>query len=216
MTTAHPASSASQLRLAVLLLAAGEGKRLGSYPKALLKKDGKTLFQRHLEAVKPFSPVEFILLTGFHAELIEANGRGFEGDFSCPIKIIRNANPERGQSSSIRLGLESLESSFDILLVALSDQPLITHIEITQLLEAFNHRAHGEEIILPMNNDRRGNPVIFSRLAILNILAEPGLVCRTYMDAHPEQVHLMNVLSEAFMMDIDTPEDMQALGFTST
>ena len=123
MTKDGAAQYRSQMRLAVLLLAAGEGSRLGSRPKALLKKEGKTLIERSLEAVRSFAPVEFILLTGFHAELIEAELRRLTEILYCPITIVHNENPERGQYSSIRLGLESLKSDYDALLVCLSDQP---------------------------------------------------------------------------------------------
>ncbi|MEY3419463.1 MAG: hypothetical protein RJA46_1234, partial [Pseudomonadota bacterium] len=39
MKSSSPLPQASQLRLAVLLLAAGEGSRLGKHPKALLRKE---------------------------------------------------------------------------------------------------------------------------------------------------------------------------------
>ena len=57
-------------RLAVLLLAAGEGARLGSYPKALLKKDGQSLIKRFCLAVAELSPVQIVIVTGFHADFI--------------------------------------------------------------------------------------------------------------------------------------------------
>lgn len=202
----------SQMRLAVLLLAAGEGSRLGSRPKALLKKEGKTLIERSLEAVRSFAPVEFILLTGFHAELIEAELKRFREILSCPITIVRNENPERGQYSSIRLGLESLKSDFDALLVCLSDQPQITHLEIGQLVGTFEQRAADKQIILPMVNGQRGNPVLFSRGAIESILAHADLVCRTYMDKYPEKVQMLETQNHAFVQDVDYPEDAVKLG----
>lgn len=212
MTSSGPPQYVSPLRLAVLLLAAGEGSRLGSHPKALIKKNEQSLLQCCLEAVKPFAPVEFVLLTGFHANAIESEALEFDDALTCPITIIRNLNPERGQASSIRLGLESLKSDFDILLVALSDQPNITHIEIALLLETFNQRALGEEIVLPMVNGQRGNPVVFSRKVIQNIIGQPSLVCRAYMDAHPEEIHLLATSNSAFVLDVDTMADIQNLG----
>ena len=202
----------SQMRLAVLLLAAGEGSRLGSRPKALLKKEGKTLIERSFEAVRSFAPVEFILLTGFHAELIETELRRLTEILSCPITIVRNKNPERGQSSSIRLGLESLKSDYDALLVCLSDQPQITHLEIGQLVGTFEQRAADKQIILPMVNGQRGNPVLFSRGVIENILAHSDLVCRTYMDKYPEKVQMLETQNHAFVQDVDYPGDAVKLG----
>ena len=212
MTSDGVAQYRSQMRLAVLLLAAGEGSRLGSRPKALLKKEGKTLFERSLEGGQSFAPVEFILLSGFHAELIEAELGHCTEILSCPITVVRNKNPERGQSSSIRLGLESLKSDFDALLICLSDQPQITHLEIAQLVEVFEQRAVDKHIILPMVNGQRGNPVIFSRVTVENILAHSDLVCRTYMDKYPEKVQMLETQNHAFVQDVDCPGDAVKLG----
>ena len=109
----------------------------------------------------------------------------------------------------MRLGLESIKEEFDVLLVALSDQPEVGVREVRELLVAFLNRETGKEIILPMMEGRRGNPVLFSRKAIAEILATPGMVCRKYMDTHPDKVRAMLTSNQAFVMDVDTPEDIQ-------
>jgi CTP:molybdopterin cytidylyltransferase MocA len=197
------------LRLAVLLLAAGQGSRLGSHPKALLKQSGVTLLQRLLDAIQPFNPVEFIVVTGFHGEVIEQSLAQMDSPFSRSIRLLRNPNPEAGQASSVRLGIEALHGNFDVLLIALSDQPAITTAEISQLLSAFSERTAGKEMLLPMVDGRRGNPVLFSKKAFQNTAAVPDLSCRAYMDAHPEQVQLWHTSNEAFISDVDTPQDMK-------
>ena len=45
-----------RLRLAVLILAAGEGSRLGGYPKALLQKEGNSLLSRLCKSLHAHSP----------------------------------------------------------------------------------------------------------------------------------------------------------------
>jgi molybdenum cofactor cytidylyltransferase len=101
------------LRLAVLLLAAGQGSRLGSHPKALLKQGGVTLLNRLLDAVQPFNPIEFIVVTGFHGDAIEQSLAQMDSPFSRSIRLLRNPTPEVGQASSVRLGIEGLYSNFD-------------------------------------------------------------------------------------------------------
>ena len=208
MTSSNLITQTPSLRLAVLLLAAGEGSRLGGHPKALLRRNGQTLLERFSKAIQGFNPVECIAVTGFHAQAIESELTKLNKTLNHPIKSIRNATPEKGQPSSVRLGLESLQSEFDVLLVALSDQPEIGEKEIEELLGVFSERNSGEEIILPLVNGKRGNPVLFSKVAVLNTLKASEGVCRIYMDSHPEQVRIMDTENPAFVMDVDTPEDI--------
>jgi CTP:molybdopterin cytidylyltransferase MocA len=202
------------LRLAVLLLAAGQGSRLGSHPKALLKRGGLTLLKCLLDAVRPFNPVEFIAVIGFHGDAIEHALAQMDSPFSRSIRLLRNTAPERGQASSVRLGIEALQSNFDVLLIALSDQPAITTAEVSQLLSAFSQRSAGTEILLPMVQGQRGNPVLFSKQALQSIVAVPDLSCRAYMDSHPEQVQVWHTDNAAFVCDVDTPQDMQKYQLT--
>ena len=209
MTSSDPSTQSSKLRLAVLLLAAGEGSRLGSHPKALLRRDDLTLLERISNAIQQFTPVECLVVTGFHAEAIESELLKINRALTYPMTAVRNSAPEKGQASSVRLGLESLQSEFDVLLVALSDQPEIGAQEIQELLEAFSRCGNGEEVILPMVSGQRGNPVLFSKKAVLDILSIPEMVCRTYMDDHPEKVRAMSTNNRAFVVDVDTLADIQ-------
>jgi molybdenum cofactor cytidylyltransferase len=209
MTSSSPSAHDSQLRIAVLLLAAGEGSRLGSHPKALLHRDGKTLLELFSNAIQGLSPVECIVVTGFHAQLIESEITKMNASVAHPMKVIRNGSSGEGLPSSVRLGLESLRTNFDVLLVALSDQPEVGAKEIQELLDEYAKREDGQEIILPMVDGRRGNPVIFSYKAVLDVLAQPGMVCRGYMDSHPDKIREMHTSNQAFIMDVDIPEDIQ-------
>ncbi|MBU3621586.1 nucleotidyltransferase family protein [Polynucleobacter sp. CS-Odin-A6] len=209
MTSSSLITQTPSLRLAVLLLVAGEGSRLGGHPKALLRKDGQTLLERFSKSIQGFNLVEFIAVTGFYAQAVEVELAKLNGTLNHQIKSILNIAPEKGHPSSVRLGLESLRSQFDVLLVALSDQPEIGEKEVAELLEEFSQRNLSEEIILPMVNGKRGNPVLFSRVAVLNTLKATELVCRSYMDAHPEQVRILHTQNLSFVLDVDTIEDIQ-------
>jgi len=208
MTSSGKQTHSSHLRLAVLLLAAGEGSRLGSSPKALLQKDGESLLKHFCQAITVFSPTQLLVVTGFHAQAIETELTKLRQEFHLPIEWMRNANPERGQASSVRIGLETLSSNYDILLVALSDQPLVGIPEIAALLNQFEQRDSQKEIILPMVGQQRGNPVVFSHKAIVDILAIENMVCRPFMDQHPDMVQIFATDNPAFIADVDTEADI--------
>lgn len=212
MTISGESIKNPKLRLAILLLAAGEGSRLGGFPKALLKREGESLLSRFLQAIQTLNPVETSVVTGFYADAIEAEINVIRQGTNNSIAIVKNPNPEEGQSSSVRIGLESLTSDYDVLLVALCDQPNIGVSEIEALLEQFNQAGFNQEIVLPKVNGSRGNPVLFSRRAIEEILATPGMVCRPFMDKHPELVKVFETNNQAYLLDADTRADIQKLG----
>ena len=214
MNSSGESSKVSKLRLAILILAAGEGSRLGGYPKALLKKDGSSLLKHLIDSTQGFNPVETLVVTGFYANEIEAEIQAIEKNAQSPIAWVRNANPASGQSSSVRLGIESLMSNYEVVLIALCDQPEIGALEIESLLEQFHGRSAKQEIVLPVFNGQRGNPVLFSRGVIERILETPGMVCRTYMDQHPELVKTFATDNEAYILDADTRDDIQKLGLS--
>ena len=212
MTISGESFKNPKLRLAVLLLAAGEGSRLGGFPKALLKKEGESLLSRFLQSIQKFNPVETLVVTGFYADAIEVEINSIRQKTDNSIAIVKNPNPEEGQSSSVRLGLESLKSDYDVLLVALCDQPNIGVSEIEALLEQFNQVGFNKEIVLPMVDGSRGNPVLFSKKVIEEILAIPAMVCRPFMDQHPELVKRFETNNQAYLLDVDTQADIQKLG----
>jgi len=53
---------------------------------------------------------------------------------------------------------------------------------------------------------------LFSRGLIHRVLEIPGMVCRAYMDQHPELVKSYITENDAFILDVDTQDDMQKLG----
>lgn len=216
MTSLGKPSSHPNLRLAVLLLVAGEGSRLGSIPKALLILEGQSLFKRFCQTAQVLSPVEFLVVTGFHAPAIETEVHQVKQELDLSIDLVRNPKPDLGQSSSVRLGLESLKSNYDVLLVALGDQPAIGSREIISLLDQFEKRTGQQEIILPLFGEQRGNPVLFSKKVIEAILAIPAMVCRPFMNQHPELVRAFNTENDAYVLDVDTPADIQKFGLMQT
>jgi len=212
MNVSSESSKSPLIRLAILILAAGEGSRLGGMPKALLKKDGSSLLKRFIYSTVDLDPIETLVVTGFYSEKIQAEITSLQQDRQSPLSWVRNPNPETGQASSVRLGIESLNSQYDVLLIALCDQPNIGKQEIVSLLEQFKQKSPEQEIILPMIHGQRGNPVLFSSAVIKKVLAIPGMVCRPYMDEHPELVINFLTDNQAYLQDVDTQADIHTQG----
>ena len=193
----------SRVRVGAILLAAGQGSRMGGVPKALIELQGVPLINRQLIALSGAGVDEVVVVTGYHHNLVEPLVEQF------PVRIARNLNPETGQASSVRLGLEALGANFDAVIMALCDQPLINAVDIAQLIAAFKKRKSGE-IILPMVDGNRGNPIVIGRIALDQMLESgTNMVCRKFMDQHPEMVELFHSDNEHFTMDVDSPEDLE-------
>lgn len=204
----------SDLRLAVVLLAAGEGSRMGSIPKALLQKDGKTLLEQFCTTVKALDPIEFVVITGFHAAPIEQELNRLAKSINLSITIVRNQNASIGQASSVRLALESITNMFDVLMMCLSDQPQIGKDELFALLNQFVDRELHQDMVMPMVGDQRGNPALFSKKAVEDMLQTPGMVCRSFMDKNPNRIKIFHSNNDAYILDVDTDADIQKLGIT--
>jgi molybdenum cofactor cytidylyltransferase len=194
-----------RLRVGAVVLAAGEGARMGGVPKCMLRLQGVPLINRHLIALSGGGVDEVVVVTGFHHAEIEPAVEAF------PVTLVRNPHPEEGQQSSVRLGLEALGTRFDVILIVLADQPLISGAEFTELISAFKKRPFGAAIVYPEVKGQRGNPVIFSGEVVADLLATQHKIgCRKFIDDHPELVYKYVTDNDRFIIDIDTPEDLAA------
>ena len=193
------------MRIGAVLLAAGQGARMGSVPKSLLRLQGRPLIHRHLMALREIPFDELVVVTGYHHEQIESaiSDQG--------VRLVRNAEPERGQQSSVRLGAAALGAEFDLVMVVLADQPLIGPVDLRELIGAFAQRPPGTGVLYPVVQGQRGNPVVFSGDTIAAMLSSgDDADFRRYIDAHPEVVYRYETSNAHFIIDLDTAEDIAA------
>ena len=120
--------------MGALVLAAGSGRRFGG-AKLLAPFRGQPLLAHVLELAARARAAGLVASTraviaigdSAAAELVEATGDG-------PIV---NPQPDRGLSSSLRLGLDALPAGIDAVLVLLGDQPLVRLEVIDALIAAW-------------------------------------------------------------------------------
>lgn len=196
----------SRLAVGVVLLAAGAGARMGHRPKSLLELGGVPLIRRQLIALSGAGVDEVVVVLGHYAERIEAAVQEF------PVTLVRNPDPDAGQISSLRLGLQALSPKLDAVLVALADQPLINSQDINDLIGAYKKRPAAAQVVQPTVDGLPSNPVMFSAEVREQILAgQPHVGCRQWQAAHPDQVHAWLSSNQRYRTDVDTPEDIEAL-----
>jgi len=208
----------ARLVVGAVLLAAGEAKRFGGKAKPLLQLGGVPLIRRNLIALSGAGVDEVAVVLGHCADEIEVAVRDF------PVTIVRNNDYAHGQMSSVRAGLAALSGKVDAIVIAPADQPMINMQDITELIGAFKKcRAQAmsgaseiasavapASIIVPYVNGERGNPIVLDASVREEILAGGmDFGCRQWIAQHPEQVARFETGNQHFLVDVDTPEDLE-------
>lgn len=194
-----------RLRTGAVLLAAGEGARMGGVAKSLIRLQGVPLINRQLIALSGAGVDEVVVVTGHAREAVEAQVQSF------PVTLAHNPVYTEGQQSSVRVGLAALNGNFDAVFIVLADQPLIGSGDLTELVAAFKKRPSGN-VVVPVVNGQRGNPILLDADARAQILAsDTNLGCRHLIERQPELVHVHETANVRFITDLDTLDDMQQL-----
>ena len=194
-----------RLHIGAVLLAAGEGRRMGGVAKPLITLQGVPLISRQLVALSGAGVDEVVVVTGYAGSEVEKQVQSF------PVTLVHNSSHAEGQEGSVRLGLAALNGEFDAVFVMPSDQPLIAANDLMELIGAFKKRAAGH-VVIPFVNGQRGKPILLDEVALAEILtSDTNLACRHLIDNNPELVHVHDTDNTHFVTDLDTPDDLQVL-----
>ncbi|MDP2066975.1 MAG: nucleotidyltransferase family protein [Burkholderiaceae bacterium] len=195
----------ARLRVGAVLLAAGEGRRMGGVSKPLMTLQGVPLIKRHLIALSGAGVDEVVVVTGHARDGVEVQVQSF------PVTLAHNPNYAEGLQVSVRVGLAALSGSFDAVLMVLADQPLIGSADLIELIAAFKKRTSGH-VVVPMVHGQRGNPIVLDDVALAKVLAsDTDLGCRQLIERQPDLVHVHLTGNTRFITDLDTVEDVQRL-----
>ena len=194
-----------RLALGAVLLAAGEGRRMGGVIKPLICLQGVPLIRRALVALSGAGIDEVAVVTGYRHEAVA------EAIMEFPVTVVYNADYAAGQQGSVRRGLEALSPTLDGVMIVLADQPLIGADDLTELIAAFKKRPAGH-VVVPMVEGKRGNPILLDGFAREEVLrSEFNLGCRHLIEHRPELVHVHETANQRFVTDLDTLEDVESL-----
>lgn len=204
-----------QLRLAVLVLAAGAGSRFSPQPgaKLLADLDGRPVLEHVLVAVRAFGPAATIVVLGHAADDIERRIH-----WHAELRVV-NRTPELGLASSLQAGVRTLArlpAAPDGTFIVLGDQPrLRPDVMRTLAAAAASEGPDGRPALVPRYAGHPGpqNPVLLMRPAwawVDELSGDHGLA--SLMASRPDAIR--EVPFEGSMPDVDEPADLAPLRAT--
>lgn len=181
-----------------IVLAAGMSRRLGR-PKQLLDLDHKPLIVHVVERAKASILDRVIVVIGHERARIESVLLRLDVD------LVFNPDFAAGQSTSLIAGLRALPTNADAVVVLLGDQPLVSTVAISNLVE--RRRQHGASIVMTGYGEARSHPILFGHEMfdeLLGIGGDQG--AREVIRRHAADVAVAYSGESAPPEDVDTEE----------
>lgn len=193
-------------RVGAVVLAAGQSARMGE-PKQLLRVGERTVLERTLAHVRAADVGEIVLVLGDSAEEIR---RELPAGLSDGLRIVVNQQYEEGMASSLREGLSALSKQMDAALIVLADQPFVRSETIDRIIERY--RSSDAEIVIPVYDGQRGNPVLLDRSVFPEAMALRGDTgFRAIFGSHADGIEKIDVDDPGVLLDIDDRADYERL-----
>jgi molybdenum cofactor cytidylyltransferase len=173
--------------------------------KQLLSLGESTVLAQTLAHVRSASLHEIVLVLGGSAEAIRR-----QLPFPQELKVVVNQAFKQGIASSLRAGLSAVDPNSDAALIILGDQPFIRPQTLDRIVEEY--RRSRAQIVIPMHQGRRGNPVLLDRSVFAEVMALEGDVgSRAIFANHLDGIVNVEVEDAGILLDLDDPADFERL-----
>jgi molybdenum cofactor cytidylyltransferase len=192
-----------------VILAAGESSRMGT-DKALLPwppgETQQTFLSAAIRALSDFNDMVVVVVGNNEsalAPLVYANG----------ASLVRNPAPERGQFSSLQIGLKQvLDYGRDAAMITLVDRPPAASATLRALCAAFNSAPDETWAVVPEYGGKHGHPLLADRAMIEAFLRAPATATARDIE-HQNQQHIqyLPVSDPLVAVNVNTPQDYEAL-----
>ena len=177
---------------------------MGGPNKLLAELGGQKLVRIVAEQVLASRAQDVIVVTGHQADQVEAALKGLK------LRFVHNPDFAEGLAGSVKAGIAAVPEAADGAVVCLGDMPLVSADLIDRLIEAFAP-DRGQLIAVPVSDNRRGNPVLWSRRFFNELMTLDGDIGARHLIArHSEAVAEVPVEGHGAFLDIDTPQALEA------
>jgi molybdenum cofactor cytidylyltransferase len=184
-----------------IILASGFSERMAR-DKLLLEVGGIPVIERVIRTAKSSLLDDLILI--YQNERVREIGEKYQ------VKAVYNDSAHEGQSAAVKLGVRESRPDTDAFMFLVGDQPFLDSVTINTLID--QSTKNPQQIIVPVYNGKRGNPVIFPSLFRDDLLAIEGDIGgRAVMEKMEERVKLVPLENSIAHIDIDTQEDYERI-----
>lgn len=209
--------------MSALVLAAGEGRRLGE-PKALAMLVGQSLLERVVHVLAQSTVDEIVVACGASGDEVALRARSL-GDAldDMPLRVVHHENWRDGRTSTIQAAWASCPDGAHALIFPV-DHPLVRVTTLDMMLGVHGFATAELEVIVPVveveahaesSGDegsprarRRGHPVLLSsrlRAELLALGADEPL--RDLLHRHVALE--VPVDDEGILLDVNTQDDLE-------
>lgn len=190
-----------RLRVGGLLLAAGSARRFGSDKRAARLPDGTTLLARSLGPLLVCCD-ETVVVVGVQ------DSRDGIGGLDAGVRIVRAPRSGGGMGFTLADAIAQV-TGWDAVLVSLADKPFLRPESARRVRELLDEH----EIVVPTHRGAWGHPVGFSQRlfgALARLEGDAG--ARALILAESARACFVELDDPGILADVDTPEQLQALG----
>ncbi len=188
------------LRLATIILAAGQSKRMGSISKLLMRIEDRPMIQRVVDVAIEAGSSDIYVVTGFERDRIESRMSGYS------VNFVHNESFRAVMGTTIAEGVKGIfDQGFEGAMILLGDLPYLRADTVIAVAESFVEHE-GRKIVIPKYQGNPGHPVVFPK-AFFNELTQLSgdRGARAVYARHQSSVARIEVEDPGATRDLDTP-----------
>ena len=192
--------SENPLPVAAIVLAAGQGSRMGG-GKLLLPVGNASLIALTVRQLLTVPVADIVVVVGAYRLAVQQTLQGL------PVRFAVNPNPDSEMAESIRKGLAFIEpTNIQAFLILPGDMPLVRPATVRAVVQAL--LESDQTVAVPLFGNRKGHPVVFRA-----DLYETVLTFRSPQGIRPlvhgENARLLSVPvdDEGVVTDVDSWDD---------
>lgn len=202
------------MKINAIIMAAGKSERMGQN-KLLLKYKDLTFIEILLSKILKINFQNILII--YSDEDVKKNClkymhlNNIKSKKNKKIIIIKNKNYKKGQSESIKLGIQTLKKMGELgdgSMFFSGDQPFLTEETIKKILYNFEKN----KILIPLYGDKRGLPTIFSTKFSEELLELKGDIGgKPVIENNKKSLKIIKIENEIEGLDVDTKEEYEKI-----